>query len=128
MVAAERRGPKPKLPVTKRSTYRMGFLMVLFDLPVVEDRERRAASRFRKDLLDLGFQMMQESVYVRHAVSLEKLESQRAKVRAIMPDRGLVTCLFLTDRQWLLAENMIGVPAKRAKKAGDPGEGQLLFW
>jgi CRISPR-associated protein Cas2 len=40
----------------------MGWLMVAFDLPVVEDEDRKKASRFRNDLLDMGFTMMQESI------------------------------------------------------------------
>ena len=39
------------------SGYRLVWLMVLFDLPVVEKAERNQATRFRKDLLDRGFEM-----------------------------------------------------------------------
>ena len=40
----------------------MGWLIVCFDLPVEEKEERRLAARFRKDLLDLGYFMLQRRI------------------------------------------------------------------
>lgn len=37
--------------------------MVLFDLPVLTEKQRRDYREFRKYLLKAGFFMMQESVY-----------------------------------------------------------------
>ena len=31
------------------------WLIVMFDLPVIEREERKSATRFRNDLLDMGF-------------------------------------------------------------------------
>ena len=47
------------------SGYRLMWLVVMFDLPVIEREERKAATAFRNDLLDMGFEMSQFSVYVR---------------------------------------------------------------
>ena len=47
----------------------MGWMIVAFDLPVVEKEQRKAATRFRKFLLDDGYQMLQFSVYARSLVS-----------------------------------------------------------
>lgn len=41
------------------------WMMVLFDLPVLEKEERKEASDFRKFLLDEGFTMSQFSVYLK---------------------------------------------------------------
>ena len=41
------------------------WMLVLFDLPVMEKEERKEATEFRNYLLDLGFQMVQFSVYAR---------------------------------------------------------------
>lgn len=38
-------------------------IMVLFDLPVLTEKQRRDYREFRKYLLKAGFFMMQESVY-----------------------------------------------------------------
>ena len=37
------------------SGYRLMWVMTMFDLPVVSKAERKAATRFRNALLDLGF-------------------------------------------------------------------------
>jgi CRISPR-associated protein Cas2 len=37
----------------------MGWLLVVFDLPVGTKKERRLASGFRNYLLDLGYLMLQ---------------------------------------------------------------------
>lgn len=42
------------------------WCVVMFDLPVGTKDERRRATKFRNNLLDLGFQMAQFSVYVQY--------------------------------------------------------------
>ena len=44
-------------------SYRYMRIMVLFDLPVLTEKQRRDYREFRKYLLKAGFFMMQESVY-----------------------------------------------------------------
>ena len=41
------------------------WVIVMFDLPVVEKAERKAATDFRNALLDMGFEMSQFSVYLK---------------------------------------------------------------
>ena len=38
--------------------YELMWMLVLFDLPVIEKNERKEASQFRKFLLDNGFSMV----------------------------------------------------------------------
>ena len=49
--------------------YRLMWMLVMFDLPVVEKAERKAATDFRNALLDMGFEMSQFSVYLRLCTS-----------------------------------------------------------
>ena len=44
------------------SGYRLMWVVVMFDLPVIEKAERKAATAFRNSLLDMGFAMSQFSV------------------------------------------------------------------
>ena len=84
----------------KLSAYRMGWILVTFDLPVGSDLERRDATRFRKFLLDDGYLMLQFSVYARPCVSLEHIDKHRDRVRKIAPESGFVRIMFFTDKQW----------------------------
>ena len=114
-----------------RMEYQMGWLMVMFDLPVTEKAQMRAANQFRKFLLDQGYQMLQESVYVRHGVTLEKVESLRGKVRGMVPPWGSVICIFITEKQWAKAEYMVGAIDFKSHKraiAGDAVAEQMLLF
>lgn len=109
----------------------MGWLMVMFDLPVTEKEQMRAANQFRKFLLDQGYQMLQESVYVRHGVTLEKVEALRSHIRGMVPEWGSVICLFITEKQWAKAEYMVGrIDFKHHKRAiaGDATAEQMLLF
>ena len=65
----------------RKSPLRMGWLMAMFDLPVILDEERKEAARFRKALLDDGFIMIQYSVYSRPCVSLERMAKYALRQR-----------------------------------------------
>jgi CRISPR-associated protein Cas2 len=82
------------------SGYRLMWILVMFDLPVVEDDERRAANRFRLTLLDLGFQRCQFSVYTRFCTSSAQLGTYCKQVEAALPGGGRVDILQFTDKQY----------------------------
>lgn len=84
------------------------WVWALFDLPTLTKSERRKASHFRNELLDLGFQMVQFSVYLRHAYSKEKADAIAAKVGECVPECGNVQILFFTDRQYQLSQSYYG--------------------
>ena len=94
--------------ISNLSRYRIMWVWALFDLPVLTKTERKNATRFRNDLLDLGFQMVQFSVYLRHAYSKEKAEAIAAKVGMCVPESGHVQILFFTDRQYQLSQSFFG--------------------
>lgn len=76
------------------------WLLVMFDLPVKEPAERKAAARFRFDLLDLGFTMAQYSVYLRCCASRDAAEPLTVKVEGMLPSGGTVSILQFTDKQY----------------------------
>jgi CRISPR-associated protein Cas2 len=104
----------------------------MFDLPTVEKENQRNANRFRQGLLELGYLMLQESVYARNCVSLEKYQKHLSDVKAIAPSEGLINLFFITNRQWLDSETVIcpSIKARRNRKvkAGDEAPQQMTFW
>jgi CRISPR-associated protein Cas2 len=85
---------------TALSGYRIMWLVVLFDLPVGSKKERKAATRFRHNLLDLGFEMTQYSVYLRFCAGKEQAESYERKIERAMPSAGKVHIMAITDKQY----------------------------
>jgi CRISPR-associated protein Cas2 len=75
-------------------------MLVMFDLPVVEPEERKAATAFRNSLLDLGFTMAQFSVYYRLVSGMDAAEVLERKIHAAVPSRGAVNILTITDKQY----------------------------
>lgn len=72
----------------------------MFDLPVVESAERKAATQFRNTLLDLGFSMSQFSVYMRFCSSPAQVDTYCRRVEEALPDGGNVNIIQLTDKQY----------------------------
>ncbi len=82
------------------SGYRLMWVVVMFDLPVVEKVERKAATDFRNALLDLGFEMSQFSVYMRFCSSQAQVDTYCTQVEKNLPKGGKVNILQFTDKQY----------------------------
>lgn len=85
---------------TRLNAYHIMWLFVFFDLPTQTKKERKAASRFRKELLQDGFTMMQFSVYLRHCASKESAEVHLKRVKSNIPEKGHISILCTTDKQY----------------------------
>ena len=88
------------MPKKKLSPYRMGWILVMFDLPVLTKAQRRTATDFRNALLEDGFFMVQFSVYTRSCPDVDRMEKHAGRLKKLMPAAGNVRLLFLTDAQW----------------------------
>jgi CRISPR-associated protein Cas2 len=113
----------------KVSPYRMGWILVLFDLPVTTDTQRREATKFRKFLLDDGYVMSQFSVYLRPCVSYEHMEKHTQRVKDAAPYEGFVRIMFFTDKQFELSINIIGDGTDTGNRETEPQmPPQIIFW
>lgn len=109
---------------THLSAYRLMWMLVTFDLPVETKVQRKAATRFRNDLLDLGFEMSQLSNYLRFCNGLEQFESYVRKIEGCLPDRGHVYIFQFTDRQY---EKIIRF-SDQSRRAASKNPGQLALF
>lgn len=89
-------------------SYRYMRIIVFFDLPVVTEKSRKEANKFRKYLIKSGFLMMQESVYCKlvqnDMASLTVVENLRKN----KPPNGLVQVLKVTEKQYSRMEYLVG--------------------
>ena len=90
------------------SGYRIVWLIVLFDLPVGTVGQRKAATRFRNDLLEEGFEMGQYSVYFRHCAGKEQVIALERRLEADMPSEGKVHMIQITDKQYEMIRTFQG--------------------
>jgi CRISPR-associated protein Cas2 len=98
------------------NAYQIMWLFVFFDLPVSTKKERKLASRFRKDLLKNGFTMLQFSVYIRHCASKESANVHIKRVKGSIPEKGQVSILSITDKQY---GNIINIWGAKCEKLPD---------
>ena len=101
------------------SAYRMTWLYAMFDLPVGTKAERKAATKFRKFLLDQGFEMAQFSVYLRFAESREAAKTHIASVSAAWPGKGSLHIVTITDKQYANARIFTGKKRERRPEIPD---------
>lgn len=114
----------PVLPAeTYRSGYRLMWLVVLFDLPVVETEDRKAATGFRNFLLDRGYTMAQFFVYMRLVSGKEAAENAIGAIERHLPGKGTVQVLTITDKQY---ENLRTFRSRTRREMKNPDQ-LLLF-
>lgn len=107
----------------------MGWIMTMFDLPVMTDKERKTATRFRNDLIDHGFLMIQFSVYARPCVNFEQLTKHISTIEKMVPEAGNVRLLYITDEQWAKSITVMGANYDQGKRAKNPKmPNQVEFW
>lgn len=80
------------------------WVLVSFDLPTETRAERKAAARFRKDLLNDGFAMFQFSIYMRFCPSRENAEVHTKRSKNALPKKGKVAIWQITDKQFGMIE------------------------
>ena len=76
------------------------WMMVMFDLPTETSAQRKSATKFRKFLLDEGFEMVQFSVYVQFTGTFESSQKFVRAIKNNNPQYGNVNILFFTDKQF----------------------------
>lgn len=109
---------------SRLNQYRSMWLMVLFDLPTETKKERKVAAKFRKTLLDDGFSMFQLSTYLRFCASRENADVHIRRVKSILPDKGKIGILHITDKQFGMMEVFYGI---KKTELGSPAQQLELF-
>ncbi len=80
------------------------WVLVFFDLPTETKKDRKIYARFRKDILADGFSMFQFSIYLRHCASRENADVHIKRIKDILPARGHVGIMCVTDKQFGMLE------------------------
>ncbi len=86
------------------NAYRIMWVLVLFDLPTETKNDRKNYAKFRKKILADGFQMFQFSIYLRHCASRENAEVHIKRVKTILPAKGHIGIMCITDKQFGMME------------------------
>ena len=76
-------------------------VLLMFDVPTKSKKEQKLASKFRNNLIKLGYFMLQFSVYMRICKGL-------SSAKRILPPYGNVRALIITEKQFDKMELLLG--------------------
>ena len=82
--------------------------IIFFDLPTNTKSERRAYTKFVKNLKKNGFAMMQESVYTKLSMNETVVASTMKEIKKFLPSDGYVSSLTITEKQFASIEQLVG--------------------
>lgn len=91
------------------------WILVFFDLPTDTAKDRKSYTRFRKELTRDGFSMFQFSIYVRNCPSKENKTVHVKRIKNILPQKGHIGILSITDKQFANMEIFFG---KKKEESG----------
>ena len=75
------------------------WLLVFYDLPVAEKKDRKIYARFHKGIRKRGYEMMQLSVYRKFVGTADRSERELGKLVGLCPQKGCVSVLAVTEKQ-----------------------------
>lgn len=81
------------------NSYRLMWVLVLYNLPTETKKMRKDAQDFREALVKDGFDLFQFSMYIRHCSSRENAEVHINRVKRWLPEYGKVAILTDYHRQ-----------------------------
>lgn len=91
-------------------------IIVFFDLPVVRKRDRKIYAKFRRFLLNDGYDMVQYSVYSRLCNGTDMTNKHLKRLNEILPPRGSIRCLTITEKQYEEMRFLVGNPLIKERK------------
>ena len=83
-------------------------LILMFDLPMTDKEEVKIYTRFRKELINNGFVMLQYSVYVRCYPNKTSAIQGMNKIKRIVPNKGAVRAMIITEAQYQSMAILVG--------------------
>lgn len=94
-------------------------LIVMFDLPVTEASERKAATKFRNYLLKQGYQMLQYSIYYRIVNGFDMRKKFEKQLQYNLPSRGSIRLLVVSEKQFESMNVLVGYKTPIENKIND---------
>lgn len=110
----------------KPNSWRLMWVVAVFDLPTQTKVQRKRYAGFRKLLLHNGFSMMQFSVYVRNVPTIQQAQAMVRRLGPQTPPQGKCAFMLITDKQYGLTKNFYG-PIVRQEKIPKKYDQLILF-
>ncbi len=83
-------------------------IILMFDLPMTDDKTKKEYTKFKNHLTKLGYSMMQYSVYVRTILDKSKYDQELKRVGKYLPTDGNIRLLLITEKQYHDMQILLG--------------------
>ena len=80
--------------------YKQMRLILIYDLPVTDEENRKIYSRFHRNIIRLGFYMLQYSVYSKVIRNDTSMKQYLYKLERVVPKVGNIVVLKITEKQY----------------------------
>jgi len=84
--------------------YKQMRLLLIYDLPMIDDEDRKIYQRFHNKLISIGFNMLQYSIYSKVVQNDQAYKQLISKINKILPQKGNIAIIKITEKQY---EDMI---------------------
>ena len=105
--------------------YKQMRLLLIYDLPMLEDEDKRTYQRFHNILISIGFYMLQYSVYAKVIQNDQAYGQLTSKINKILPQKGNIALLKVTEKQY---EEMIYLKGEQNKFDALVGGKELIVF
>lgn len=92
--------------------YKQMRLILIYDLPVTEELDKKIYSKFHRNIIRLGFYMLQYSVYSKVIQNDTSMKQYMMKLERVIPEKGHIILMKITEKQY---QNMIYLRGEKNK-------------
>lgn len=100
--------PFRHIPFPTTMVNRIMRVLVMFDLPVTTEKDRKEYTRFRKHLISDGFSMLQFSIYCRITRNHDDAKKHIQRLKFNLPPEGSVRVMSITEKQYSSMQILVG--------------------
>ena len=100
-------------------------VILIYDLHFDDEDDIKNYNKFRKNILKIGFYMIQESVYTKVLTNETSYVSNYNKLMSFVPDRGSIIIFKLTEKQFQDMQYLNGIKNKQESIVG--GKELVIF-
>lgn len=93
-------------------SYKYMRILIMFDLPMETNSEKREYREFRQFLLQNGFLMLQYSIYTRLCTNQTMADNYMKKIEECIPSDGAIRGLIITEKQYNKMKIFLGQKSK----------------
>ena len=80
----------------------------MFDLPTQTKKDVQNYAKFRRNIINLGFYMIQFSIYARLCINHDEAIKVDAVLTTILPPNGNIRTLIITEKQYQSMNILVG--------------------